>query len=382
MAAIEAPWPDPRTAGIGVFAGEAPRTHVEVLEPEVRLKAEHSDDLSVLDPGPPPDPKGRTFLEAVMLAIGDALAADPRAFVYGEDVGGKYGNAFLLLRPLQPRFGDRIVNSPVAEGAVLGVCVGAALAGQRPIGEIQFNDFVATGFNQLVNNAAKIRYRWGGGVPMVVRMPFGGLRHAGPYHSQNTEPWFYRTPGLKIVVPSTPHDARALFASAVADPDPVLYYEHIALYRDPRIKQALGDDPPAPIPLGRAALRRAGRDLAIISYGAYVHVATRVADRLAADGIETSVLDLRSLVPLDRAALLALARHCHKVLIVHEDSRTGGIGESLAAIIQEEAFEALDAPVRIVGALDTPVPYSPPLEAFFLPSEAQVERAARLLIAY
>jgi 2-oxoisovalerate dehydrogenase E1 component beta subunit len=303
-------------------------------------------------------------------------------FVYGEDVGGRYGNAFLLLRPLLKEFGDRIINSPLAESGVLGVCVGAALGGQRPIGEMQFNDFVASGFNQLVNNAAKIRYRWGGSVPMVVRMPWGGLRHAGPYHSQNTEPWFYRTPGLKIAVPSTPQDARALLAAAVADPDPVLYYEHIALYRDPRIRQALPADPPQPLPLGKAALRRAGRDLAIVSYGAYVHVAMRVAEQLAADGIEASVLDLRTLVPLDKETLLAVARHCSKVLIVHEDSRTGGIGESLAAIIQEEAFESLDAPVRIVGALDTPVPYSPPLEEFFLPSEAEIERAARLLAAY
>jgi 2-oxoisovalerate dehydrogenase E1 component beta subunit len=217
---------------------------------------------------------------------------------------------------------------------------------------------------------------------MVVRMPWGGLRHAGPYHSQNTEGWFYRTAGLKIVAPSTPHDARALMASAVADPDPVLYYEHIALYRDPRIKQMLTDDPPAPIPLGRAALRRAGGDLAIVSYGAFVHVALRLAETLAKDGIEASVLDLRSLVPLDRDALLQVARHCHRVLILHEDSRTGGIGESLAAIIQEEAFESLDAPIRIVGALDTPVPYSPPLEGFYLPSDAQIERAARLLIEY
>ncbi|HEV8347979.1 MAG TPA: transketolase C-terminal domain-containing protein, partial [Vicinamibacterales bacterium] len=323
-----------------------------------------------------------TFLEAVMLGVGDALRADPRVFVYGQDVGGNYGNAFLLLRPLLKEFGGRLINSPLAEGAVLGVCVGAALAGQRPIGEMQFNDFVATGFNQLVNNAAKIRYRWGGSVPMVVRMPWGGLRHAGPYHSQNTEPWFYRTAGLKIVVPSTPHDARALMASAVADPDPVLYYEHIALYRDPRIKQVLGDQPPAAIPLGRAALRRSGDDLAIISYGAFVHVGLRVAERLAKDGIQASVLDLRSLVPLDRAAVLALARRCHRVLIIHEDSRTGGIGESLAAIAQEEAFESLDAPVRIVGALDTPVPYSPPLEEVYLPSEQQIERAARLLVAY
>ncbi|HET9706395.1 MAG TPA: transketolase C-terminal domain-containing protein, partial [Vicinamibacterales bacterium] len=266
--------------------------------------------------------------------------------------------------------------------AVLGVCVGAALAGQRPIGEMQFNDFVATGFNQLVNNAAKIRYRWGGEVPMVVRMPWGGLRHAGPYHSQNTEPWFYRTPGLKIVVPSTPEDARALMAAAVADPDPVLYYEHIALYRDPRVKQVLGDAAPDPIPIGRAALRRAGDDIAIISYGAYVHHCMRVAETLAAEGIEAAVLDLRSLAPLDVEALLAVARHCNRVLIVHEDSKTGGIGESVAAIIQEAAFEALDAPIRVLGALDTPVPYSPPLEEFFLVSEEQIAAAARLLRQY
>jgi 2-oxoisovalerate dehydrogenase E1 component len=378
---IELPWPDPASAGSGVFAGEAPRAHVEVLDPAIRMRQRPSAELAV-EAAPAFDAKGRTFLEAVMLGIGDALRADPRVFVYGEDVGGNYGNAFLLLRPLLHDFGDRIINSPLAEGAVLGVCVGAALAGQRPIGEIQFNDFVATGFNQLVNNAAKIRYRWGGSVPMVVRMPWGGLRHAGPYHSQNTEPWFYRTAGLKIVVPSTPYDARALFAAAVADPDPVLFYEHIALYRDPRVKQQLAEAPPAPLPLGRAALRRSGDDLAIVSYGAYVHVALRVAERLAADGIQSSVLDLRSLVPLDRAAVLAVARRCHKVLIVHEDARTGGIGESVAAIVQEEAFEALDAPIRILGALDTPVPYSPPLEDFYLPGEGRVERAARLLVEY
>src|SRR4029450_9233890 len=225
---------------------------------------------------------------------------------------------------------------------------------------MQFNDFVATGFNQLVNNAAKIRYRWGGSVPMVVRMPWGGLRHAGPYHSQNTEPWFYRTPGLKIVVPSTPFDARPLLASAVADPDPVLYYEHIALYRDPRIRQHVDPAAPAPLPVGTAALRRDGGDLAIISYGAHVHAALRVADRLHASGIEASVLDLRWLAPLDREAVLAVAQRTGKVLIVHEDSRTGGIGESLAAVIQESLFEHLDAPVRILAALDTPVPYSPP----------------------
>jgi 2-oxoisovalerate dehydrogenase E1 component len=377
---VAAPWPNGEDAAVGVFDAEPPRLRREPLD---ERESHEADAARLPDPEPagPFDRKGSTFLDAVTLGIRDALDADPRVFVFGEDVGGSYGNAFLLLRPLLEQFGDRIVNSPLAEGAVLGVCVGAALAGQRPIGEMQFNDFVATGFNQLVNNAAKIRYRWGGSVPMVLRMPWGGLRSAGPYHSQNTEAWFYRTPGLKIVVPSTPADARALMASAVADPDPVLFYEHIALYRDPRIRQLL--DPAAPpVPIGKAALRRSGSDLALISYGAYVHVALRVAERLAADGIDASVLDLRTLAPLDRQAVLAVARHCHRVLIVHEDSRTGGIGESVAAIIQEEAFEWLDAPVRVMGALDTPVPYSPPLEEYFLPGEDAVERAARLLARY
>jgi 2-oxoisovalerate dehydrogenase E1 component len=381
QAIVKAAWPDPATVTSGVIDSDpVARGRVEVLDRAASSTAEPS--AVEVETAPPFDRKGMTFLEAVMLGVGDALAADERVFVFGEDVGGKYGNAFLLLRPLLEQYGDRILNSPLAEGAVLGACVGAALAGRRPIGEIQFNDFVATGFNQLVNNAAKIRYRWGASVPMVVRMPWGGLRHAGPYHSQNTEPWFYRTPGLKIVVPSTPFDARALMASAVADPDPVLYYEHIALYRDPRIRQRVDAEPPAPLTVGTAALRRPGGDLAIISYGAYVHAALRVADRLHDSGIEASVLDLRWLAPLDREAVLTVARQAGRVLIVHEDSRTGGIGESLAAVIQEEVFEWLDAPVRVVAALDTPVPYAPPLEAAFLPSEAEIEHAARRLVEY
>ena len=380
-AVIDAPWPEPADAGIGVLADEPPRVRLEVLDEKVRSRIDYDPGLPAVEAAPAFDRKGSTFLEGVMLGVRDALRSDPRVFLYGEDIGGSYGNAFLLLRPLLAEFGDRILNSPLAEGAVLGVCVGAALAGQRPIGEMQFNDFVATGFNQLVNNAAKIRYRWGGSVPMVVRMPWGGLRHAGPYHSQNTEPWFYRTPGLKIVIPSTPADARALMAAAVADPDPVLYYEHIALYRDPRVKQPL-DGAPVPVPIGKAALRRAGDHLALISYGAYVHVAMRVAERLSADGIEAAVVDLRTISPIDREAVLRVARHCSRVMIIHEDSRTGGIGESLAAVIQEEAFDSLDAPVRVIGALDTPVPYSPPLERFFLPGEDEIERAARALLRY
>jgi 2-oxoisovalerate dehydrogenase E1 component len=382
QAVIAAPWPDPAGVRARVVDGEDARPRVEVLTAEARDAVRAGCELPTTEPGPPFDPKGQTLLEGVMRGIEDALCADPRVFVFGEDVGGKYGNAFLMLRPLLKTYGDRIINAPIAESAIIGAAVGAALAGLRPIAEMQFNDFVATGFNQLVNNAAKNRYRFGQSVPIVLRMPWGGLRHAGPFHSQNTEAWFYRTPGLKIVVPSTPHDARALLASAVADPDPVLYYEHIALYRDPSIKQVLGETAPVPIPLGKAAIRRAGSDLAIISYGAYAHVAMRVANALAQDGIEATVVDLRSLAPLDRETLISVACHCGRVLIIHEDTRTGGIGESLAAIIQEEAFEALDAPIRVIGALDTPVPYSPTLEAAFLPGEAEIGRAARLLVKY
>jgi 2-oxoisovalerate dehydrogenase E1 component len=381
-ALIDAPWPEPASAGERVLAGESPRVHVEPLDPSTRLQIDLNPGLPPLETGLPFDRKGMTFLEAVTAGVADALRADSRVFVYGEDVGGLYGGAFLLLRPLLKEFGDRIINSPIAENAIFGIAVGAAIAGQRPIAEVQFNDFAATGFNQLVNNAAKQRYRWGATIPMVVRMPWGGLRHAGPYHSQNTEAWFYRTPGLKIVVPSSPEDARALMASAVADPDPVLYFEHIALYRDPRIKQVLPSEAPTPVPIGKAALRRSGKDLAIISYGAYVHVAMRVAETLAADGIQSSVLDLRSLAPLDRDAVLSVARHCSKVLIVHEDTRTGSVGESLAAIIQRKRSNRSTPPYAVVGALDTPVPYSPPLEEYFLPSEERVEHAARLLATY
>ena len=375
---IESDWPDAADVGKRVYVSGPEETRREPLDPREPIEL----GLPEVEEALPFDPKGKTFLEAVMLGVGDALAADDRVFIYGEDVGGEYGNAFLLLRPLLEKYGDRILNSTLSEGATLGVAVGAALVGLRPIAEIQFNDFVATGFNQLVNNAAKNHYRWGGEVPMVVRMPWGGLRSAGPYHSQNTEPWFYRTPGLKIVAPSTPQDARALMAAAVADPDPVLYYEHIGLYREPKIKQKLPDAAPEPLPLGKAALRRAGDQLAILSYGAYVHRALEVAERLSADGIEAAVLDLRSLVPLDKEALLRVAATCTRVLIVHEDTRRGSIGESLAAMIQEEAFEYLDAPIRVVGALDTPVPYSPPLEAAFLPSLDDIERAARALVGY
>ena len=284
----------------------------------------------------------------------------------------------MLLKPLLEKHGDRILNTPIAEGAIIGACVGAALVGLRPIGEMQFNDFVASGFNQLVNNAAKLHYRAGTKVPMTLRMPFGGLRRAGPFHSQDTSPWFYRSFGLKIVVPSTPHDARALMHSAVVDDDPVLFYEHIGLYREPKIKQMLPEQRPH-IPLGTAAFRRLGDDLTILSYGAYVHKAAAAADALVEEGVSCDVVDLRSLVPLDWARIEASVRHTGKVLLVGEDSRTGSILESIASRISEELYECLDGPVKVLGALDTPVPYAPSLEDAFLVSDDMLRTTAKEL---
>ena len=362
----ERPWPDSALASTGVFAEPA--------------RAEPTTVDVVVESAPAFHPKGSTFLEAIARGIEDVLARVPESFVLGEDVGPPYGNAFLLLKPLVDKYADRLVNTPIAEGAIIGACVGAALAGMRPIGEIQFNDFVASGFNQLVNNAAKLRYRAGTAVPMTLRMPWGGLRRAGPFHSQDTSPWFYRAHGLKIVVPSTPHDARALMMSAVIDDDPVLFYEHIALYRDPKIRQPI-DDVTA-IPLGRAAFRRLGEDLSLIAYGAYVHKAMNVAAALDKDGVRCDVLDLRSLVPLDWARIEATVKRTGKVLLVGEDSRTGSILESIASKIGEQLFMDLDGPVRVLGSLDTPVPYAPSLEDAYLLSEQRILAEARALASW
>ncbi|MBI1946942.1 MAG: hypothetical protein HYS27_14695 [Deltaproteobacteria bacterium] len=380
----ERPWPDAGAVGRGVYAKPIGAAG-EVLHPSaVAIPAlpTRVEVAIAIEPAPPFDAKGQTYLDAIALGLDDVLQAMPEAFVLGEDVGPPYGNAFLLLKPLVDKHGARLLNTPIAEGAILGAAVGSALAGLRPIAEMQFNDFVASGFNQLVNNAAKLHFRAGTKVPMTVRMPWGGLRRAGPYHSQDTAPWFFRTPGLKIVAPSTPHDARALMMSAVQDDDPVLYYEHIALYRDPRIKQRL-EGVPVPIPLGTAAFRRLGSDLSLVAYGAYVHKALRAAETLSREhGVECDVLDLRSLVPLDWARLEATVRRTGKVLLVGEDSRTGSILESIASRVGESLFEHLDAPVRVLGSLDTPVPYSPSLEDAFLLSEQLVLETARALAAW
>lgn len=328
------------------------------------------------------DSKGSTYLEAIALAIEELLKAYPNAVVLGEDVAPPYGNAFMLFRHMPKALWGRFFNTPISENAIIGACVGMAAFGLKPVGEMQFNDFVASGFNQLVNNAAKLFYRTGISVPMVLRMPFGGLRHAGPYHSQDTSPWFYRVPGLKMVVPSTPEDARGLLHAALLDPDPVLFYEHIALYREPRIKQRL-TPLPKPVAIGQAACRRFGKDLSIMGYGAYVHIALNVAQDLELQhGVMADVLDLRSLLPLDTESIFASVKRTNRVLLIGEDSKTGSILQSIASQIGEHCFMDLDAPVQVLGALDTPVPYTPSLEEAFLLSKEQVMQAALELMRW
>lgn len=376
----EAPWPEPSSAGRGLY----PRGKQQ-LEPNApgiaQLCRPQAPTRATLVVEPVLGGGKQTYLDGVCLGIRDVLDFNPKAFVFGEDVGPPYGNAFMLLRPLMQEYGSRIINSPLSENAIIGACVGAAIEGMCPIGEIQFNDFVASGFNQVVNNAAKLHYRTGLAANMVLRMPWGGLRKAGPYHSQDTSPWFYRTPGLKIVAPSTPHDARALLMSAAKDGGPVLYYEHIALYRNPKVKQDIQDGV-GEVPIGQAAFRKLGEDVSIITYGAFVHRAMSVADALEKEGIHAEVLDLRSLMPLDWEAISTTVRRTNRLILIGEDSRTGSILESIASRVADELFEFLDAPIRVVGALDTPVPYSPPLEDYFLPNLSQLESAVRELSAY
>lgn len=381
---IAAPWPEAHLAGHSAVTDGPELKHVDVLADRTFVYPRPSRWVSDEKPGVEFDANGKTFWQAIVEALTEEMRRDPEVFMLGEDIGGNYGNAFVILKSMLEEFGHRMINTPLAEGAVIACATGAALAGKRPVAEIQFNDFIASGFNPLVNNAAKIYYRWGHPVPMTVRMPWGGLRYAGPYHSQNTEPWFYRTPGLKIVCPATPREAKGLLKAAIRDDNPVLYYEHIALYRDANIRQHLpAAEEDFLLPIGKAHLKREGRDLTVLTYGAYVHRCLDAAESLEANhGISCQVLDLRSIMPLDKAAILDCVGATGKGLIVHEDSRTGGIGQSVASIIAEELFEYLDAPVLVLGALDAPVPYSPPLEDAFLVSQKQIETAARQLAEY
>jgi len=319
------------------------------------------------------------MLEAIRQALFEEMERDPAVVLLGEDVG-VYGGAFKVTAGLLERFGwERVIDTPISETAIVGAAVGMSYLGLRPVAEMQFIDFIACCFNQLTNFVAKSHYRWGAPVPMVVRGPSGGGVHGGPFHSANPEMYFVHTPGLKVVYPSTAYDAKGLLKSAIRDNNPVLFFEHKFLYR--RVKEELpsGD---YTVPLGKAVVRREGRDLTVVSYAAMMHTSMEAAEVLAREGIEAEVIDLRTLLPLDRETLLASVKKTNKILVVHEDTRTGGIAGEIAALVCEGAFEDLDGPVLRVTSLDTPVPYSPPLEERFLPDGQRVAAAARDLARY
>jgi 2-oxoisovalerate dehydrogenase E1 component beta subunit len=320
-----------------------------------------------------------TYLEAIREGLWEEMERDPNVFLLGEDIG-VYGGAFKVTAGFIEHFGEkRVVDTPISEAAIAGAAVGAGLMGLRPVAEMQFADFITCGFDQIVNFAAKCRYRWGAAVPMVVRAPSGGGIHGGPFHSQNPEMWFVRTPGLKVVAPATAYDAKGLIKSAIRDNDPVIFFEHKGLYR--KIKEELPTEEYT-VPIGKAKVVREGRDLTIVTYGSMVWVALEAADKLAAEGASVEIVDLRTLVPLDRETVCESVLKTSKVLLLHEDTRTGGMAGELAASITESVWEFLDGPIVRVTAPDTPVPYSPPLEEAFLPNCDKVLEKARWLWRY
>ncbi|MGE5326461.1 MAG: alpha-ketoacid dehydrogenase subunit beta [Deltaproteobacteria bacterium] len=320
-----------------------------------------------------------TFLEAIRQGIWEEMERDPCVFLLGEDIGA-YGGAFKVTAGMLEKFGeDRVIDTPISESAIVGAAVGAALMGMRPVAEMQFMDFITCGFDQIVNMAAKLHYRWGPAVPLVVRGPCGAGVHGGPYHSQSNEMWFVHTPGLKVVMPATARDAKGLIKASIRDDNPVIFFEHKLLYR--RVKEEVPADDYV-VPLGKARVAREGTDIAVITYGAMVWTALEAAAQLEKEGISVEVVDLRTLLPYDEQAVLASVRKCNKVILLHEDTRTGGMAGELAALIGAEAFEDLDGPIVRITSPDTPVPFSPPLEEYFLPNAHKVADAARKLAAY
>ncbi len=320
-----------------------------------------------------------TYVEAIRQGLREEMERDDRVFLLGEDIGA-YGGAFKVTEGFLERFGEeRVIDTPISEAGIVGAAVGAAMMGLRPVVEMQFADFISCAFDMIVNFAAKARYRTGTGVPLVVRGPAGGGVHGGPFHSQNPEAYFAHSPGLKIVQPSTARDAKGLIKAAIRDEDPVLFFEHKYLYR--RVKEEL---PPGDwiVPIGPAAVRRTGRDLTILTYGAMVQTALDAARTLESEGIDAEVVDLRTLLPLDEQTICASVAKTNRALVLHEATRTGGIGAEIAAVLAERCFEHLDAPLVRVTAPDTPIPFSPPLEEFFLPNAEKVCRAARALAGY
>ena len=325
-----------------------------------------------------------TYLQAVQSGLRDEMERDDSVIVMGEDVGAK-GGVFKATEGLQKLFGEtRVIDTPLAESSIVGVAIGAALNGLRPVVEIQFADFIHPAFNQIVSEAAKMRYRSNGdwAVPMVVRAPFGGGVHGALYHSQSVEAFFAHVPGLKVVIPATPYDAKGLLISAIRDPDPVLFFEHKKAYR--MIKGEVPQGENYSVPIGRARIAREGKHMSVFAYGLMLHYCVTAADQMAAeDGYSVEVVDLRTIRPLDRETILGSARKTGKVLVVYEANRTGAVGAEVAAMVAEEAFEDLDGPVMRLGGPDVPaMPFSPPMEEFFMPSPEKILAAMRQLAAY
>jgi 2-oxoisovalerate dehydrogenase E1 component beta subunit len=318
-------------------------------------------------------------VEAIREGIREEMERDPNVFLLGEDIG-VYGGAFKVTAGMLEQFGERrVVDTPISESAIVGSAIGASFMGLRPVAEIQFADFISCGFDQIVNYAAKCRYRWNAPAPIVVRAPCGGGIHGGPFHSQQNEAWFAHTPGLKVVLPATARDAKGLIKSAIRDNDPVIFFEHKALYR--RVK---GDLPEGDytVPIGKANVFREGEDISVITYSAMVHVAAEAAERMEKEGVSVEIIDLRTLTPLDEETILASVRKTSKAIVLHEANLTGGFGGEIAARITEKAFEDLDGPVLRLAAPDTPVPYCPPLEEAYLPNADKLIEKIRWLARY
>lgn len=320
-----------------------------------------------------------TYLDAIKQALDEEMTRDHNVFLMGEDIG-YYGGAFRATEGLYEKYGQwRVIDTPLSESGFTGAAIGAALMGMRPVVEMQFADFISCAFDQIVSVAAKNFYRWGGKTPIVIRAPFGGNIHGAAYHSQCPEGWFFNVPGLKIVAPSNPYDAKGLLKASIRDDDPVIYFEHKYLYR--RIKDTIPEDDFI-VPIGKAKVIKEGEDISIITYSAMVHTAIEAAHILEDEGISLEIVDLRTLLPLDKKGIYESVKKTSKVIILYEAPRTGGVGAEVAALISEEVFEYLDAPIVRISAPDTPVPYSPPLEEFYIPKVDDIVKAARRLAAY
>jgi 2-oxoisovalerate dehydrogenase E1 component beta subunit len=319
-----------------------------------------------------------TYLEAIRQGMFEEMRRDDRVVMMGEDIA-KYGGAFKVTAGMYDEFGPgRVIDTPISESAIVGAAIGMSMNGMLPVCEMQFIDFITCAFDQITSYAAKSRYRWGVGVPLVVRGPCGGNVHGGPFHSANPEMYFAHTPGLKVLTPATAYDAKGLIKAAIRDPDPVLFFEHKYLYR--RIKEELPAEDYI-VPIGKAALRRPGKDITLVTYGAMLYLAYEAAEQLAPD-IELEIIDLRSILPFDIDMVMDSVKKTSRCIILHEDTLTGGIGGEIAARLADEAFTYLEAPIKRIASPDAPVPFAPTLEEAFLPKTSDIVKVSRELMAF